>query len=776
VSTPLAADRLRVADLLRAAGGRRYAVVLAVDAVGGGLLRPVLLLYGVTVLRLGADAAGLALTCGLLAGLATLPLVGRWIDRGARSAVVASTLLIRAGGIGVLLAGDRFVGFMVASTLMGIGSQAYPTAHAAVVATLASGRERDAALAASRSLRNAGLGVGAVIAAIAVAGGGTALRWLAAANAATLVASALLVITMRLTNRMAVAAPTERAAGRLRHLTPLLLANLPYALCFAVLEVALPALVVTRLQVSPAWSAGMFVGNTVLVILSQVAVVVRLARWPREAVLAASGAVLAISYLGFWTASGLDGTTGAGAMALVCIIYTIGEILYTGSSTSLVIATSPPDLLGRALARFQLSTGLGQALAPALLTALLTAGTGHLWLSLAVSTGVAAAWVLRFRQRHTADLAPIRLRCRAPEPDLDTFQPLPTLCEVATTSIKEVAQRAGVSVGTVSNVLNRPDMVAPSTRRRVLDAITELGYVRNDSARQLRAGRSNTIAIVVLDVANPFFTDVVRGVELAADELGVMVVVCNSGEDPARESRHLEQLEQQRVRGVLITPVEDRPGSRLDQLILRGTPVVLVDRGSGLHNRCSVAVDDVLGGRLAGAHLVEQGHRLIAFVGGPPSLQQIADRHRGIAEALVDAPADLLVVSTPSLSVAAGRRAAAEIADRPARTRPTAVFCANDLLALGVLQEMTLRGLRVPKDVAIIGYDDIDFAAAAAVPLSSIRQPREQLGRTAAQLLLEEVEEGTGHQHRHVVFQPELVVRESTDGLIRQPEPSVIGG
>jgi LacI family transcriptional regulator len=342
---------------------------------------------------------------------------------------------------------------------------------------------------------------------------------------------------------------------------------------------------------------------------------------------------------------------------------------------------------------------------------------------------------------------------------------------VSTTSIKEVARRAGVSVGTVSNVLNRPDLVAPSTRARVLSAIAELGYVRNDSARQLRAGRSNTIAVVVLDVANPFFTDVVRGVELAADELGVMVVVCNSGEDPARERRHLEQLEQQRVRGVLITPVEDQPGSRLEQLIRRGTPVVLVDRGSSPHNRCSVAVDDVLGGRLAGAHLVEQGHRRVAFVGGPPSIQQVADRHRGVAGALAGTGAELVVVATPSLTVASGRQAGAEIADRPPGARPTAVFCANDLLALGVLQEMTLRGLRVPEDIAIIGYDDIDFAAAAAVPLSSIRQPREQLGRTAAQLLLEEVEEGDGHRHRQVVFQPELVVRASTGGLPRAPVP-----
>lgn len=325
-----------------------------------------------------------------------------------------------------------------------------------------------------------------------------------------------------------------------------------------------------------------------------------------------------------------------------------------------------------------------------------------------------------------------------------------------------MARRAGVSLGTVSNVLNRPDAVAAATRRRVLEVIAELGYVRNDSARQLRAGRSRQIAIVVLDVANPFFTDVVRGAETAAEERGVMVVVCNSAEDAGRESRHLDLLEEQRVRGVLITPVDDTPNSRLERLIGRGTPVVLVDRGSGWPNRCSVAVDDVLGGRLAGTHLVEQGHRRIAFVGGPFSLQQVADRHSGFADALADM-AELTVIGTSKLSVAAGRAAAGEIAELPDSARPSAVFCANDLLALGVLQEMTQRGIKVPKDIAIVGYDDIEFAAAAAVPLSSVRQPREQLGRTAAQLLLEETDDAERHRHRHVVFQPELVVRESSN-------------
>jgi len=337
---------------------------------------------------------------------------------------------------------------------------------------------------------------------------------------------------------------------------------------------------------------------------------------------------------------------------------------------------------------------------------------------------------------------------------------------MAATGIKEVARHAGVSVGTVSNVLNRPDVVAPATRRRVLDAIDALGFVRNESARQLRAGRSRTIGLVVLDVSNPFFTDVSHGAELFVEESGSMLVLCNSGEDSSRERRHLELLEEQRVQGVLITPV-DRTNPALDNLVARGTPVVLVDRSGGRH-LCSVAVNDVLGGRLAVTHLVEQGHARIAFVGGPFSIRQVADRHHGSLTALREEggpAAALTVVETRSLSVAEGRRAAAEIAEVEPDARPTAVFCANDLLALGVLQEMTRRGLKVPDDVAIVGYDDIDFAGAAAVPLTSVRQPREDLGRAAAQLLLDEVEDPDRHRHRQVVFEPELVVRASTVGV-----------
>ncbi len=331
-------------------------------------------------------------------------------------------------------------------------------------------------------------------------------------------------------------------------------------------------------------------------------------------------------------------------------------------------------------------------------------------------------------------------------------------------SIREVATRAGVSLGTVSNVLNRPDIVAVPTRKRVQAAIKELGFVRNESARQLRAGKSRTIGLLVLDVANPFFTDLARGVEDEANESGLAVILCNSDDQLAKERRYLELLEEHRVQGILITPVAaaDEHVARLQR---RGTPVVLVDSRSLSRGQCSVSVDDVLGGELAIAHLIAQGHTKIAFVGGPLNLRQVADRRDGALRALESSglsAADLHVVETTGLNVASGRWAGAQVAELTGPGRPTAMFCANDLLALGALQEMTSRRLGVPDSIAIVGYDDIDFAAAAAVPLTSVRQPRHQLGRAAAQLLLEEALDDGGHQHRQVIFEPELVVRESS--------------
>jgi LacI family transcriptional regulator len=333
--------------------------------------------------------------------------------------------------------------------------------------------------------------------------------------------------------------------------------------------------------------------------------------------------------------------------------------------------------------------------------------------------------------------------------------------------VKDVARAAKVSVGTVSNVLNRPERVRDETRFRVLAEMERLGFVRNESARQLRQGRSRTLAYVFLDATNPFFTDVARGAEAAAEQAGLALFLCNSNGDAGREDRYLDLLHQQRVLGILITAL-DYGNPRLWALPEQGTPVVLVDHPADVTSAwCSVAVDDTLGGELAVAHLVEQGHERIAFAGGPLALPQIADRLEGARRAMGERAEDLVVLETDAQTFACGRQAAERLIGLPASRRPTAIFCANDLLALGALQQFTLGGVEVPSDVAIIGYDDIDFATAAAVPLTSVRQPRAKLGRTATELLIAETVEHD-HEHRGVTFVPELMVRASTLGLGRR--------
>ncbi|MDR6867425.1 LacI family transcriptional regulator [Microbacterium resistens] len=327
-------------------------------------------------------------------------------------------------------------------------------------------------------------------------------------------------------------------------------------------------------------------------------------------------------------------------------------------------------------------------------------------------------------------------------------------------SVRDVAEAAGVSVGTVSNVLNRPEKVSPETVALVQATIARLGFVRNDAARQLRAGRSRTIGLVVLDIGNPFFADVARGAEECAEGHGLSVLIANSDDGREREARHLDLFEEQRVAGVLVTPVgESSP--RLERMQERGTPVVLVDRESRDGRFASVSVDDVEGGRIAMRHLLSLGRRRVAFVGGPLSLRQVSDRLRGAQEEVAQAGGGLETIPTGALTVEEGRRAAQQILERPVRDRPDAIFAANDMLALGILQRLVMaHGIRVPEDIALIGYDDIDFAAAAVVPLSSVRQPAALIGSSAVDLLVHD--QGGLPEREHRRFRPQLVVRAST--------------
>jgi LacI family transcriptional regulator len=337
---------------------------------------------------------------------------------------------------------------------------------------------------------------------------------------------------------------------------------------------------------------------------------------------------------------------------------------------------------------------------------------------------------------------------------------------MATVSVRDVAKRAGVSVGTVSNVMNHPEKVSPAVVSRVTAVIQSLGFIRNDAARQLRDGRSKTIGLVVLDVRNPFFTDIARGAEDKAASAGLAITLGNSDENVAREATYLDLFEQQRVHGVLISPYADIT-ERLRGLRERGIPAVLVDRTSSDLTFSSVSVDDIFGGRLAVEHLIGKGRRRIAFIGGPLAIRQVSDRLEGARRAIeVNPDVTLEVIEIEALSVIAGRAAGNQILAREANARPDAIFAANDLVSMGVLQALMMQGtvINVPRDIAIIGYDDIDFASAAVVPLSSIRQPSALIGQTAVEILLEIAADPT-IEARQIVFQPELVVRASTGGV-----------
>jgi LacI family transcriptional regulator len=326
-------------------------------------------------------------------------------------------------------------------------------------------------------------------------------------------------------------------------------------------------------------------------------------------------------------------------------------------------------------------------------------------------------------------------------------------------SLRDVAKTAKVSVGTVSNVLNRPEIVAEKTLNRVRETIKELGFVPNGFARQLRFGNSRTIGLIVPDVSNPFFTEVARGVEDGANKRDYAVFLCNSDESVQKEERYINVLIEQQVRGVLFSP-SDIKSNRMDEMKGRGISVTLLDQEQKGNNHCSVSVDDIYGGRIAIEYLSELGHHNIAWVCGPESIPQVAERGIGVAKAAKAGNLKIETIRGPLMNSAQGEEAAKAILALP--TLPTAIFCANDLLALGVMRGLMAAKVKVPDQVSILGYDDINFASSAAVPLSSISQPAYQMGVTAADLLLSECEDGESHQHQQIRFQPQLVEREST--------------
>ena len=334
-------------------------------------------------------------------------------------------------------------------------------------------------------------------------------------------------------------------------------------------------------------------------------------------------------------------------------------------------------------------------------------------------------------------------------------------------TIARVAARAGVSVGTVSNYINRPEIVAEPTRARIAQAIEDLGWVPNIAVRTIRRGRSALIGLVLSDISNPFFTDVARGVEQAASERGFTVILCNSDDSLTREDACLRTLSEYRAAGMLITPVSAADDERyLEMLRHQDSKFALLARPGPRPDPAIpwIGVDDVHGGRLVGDHLLDAGHVCICFVHGSEESHHVAqERFQGLVSAIEDHGLDptetVREIQTDGLRFSDGIEAAVRF-DR-LDPRPTAIFAANDLLAVGLLRGLHDRGLRVPTDVAVVGYDDLDIAHVVTPTLTSVRQPRFELGKAAVRLLEAEIS-GATDSHAELIFTPELVVRESS--------------
>jgi LacI family transcriptional regulator len=331
--------------------------------------------------------------------------------------------------------------------------------------------------------------------------------------------------------------------------------------------------------------------------------------------------------------------------------------------------------------------------------------------------------------------------------------------------MRDVAERANVSVATVSIFLNTPDQVGARSAERIRAAIAELGFVRNAAASQLRRGTSKTIAFIAFDVGDPFSYSVARGARRRAAEAGFRLVLADTDGDGDVEREYLSLFEEQRVRGILLQSVLNQEGAPHGRSTVR-VPLVMIDHRTPLDEFSSVSVNNLLGGELAAQHLIDQGKSRLAFVGGPVSIQQIADRLHGVELVVERTPGTQLeFFDTAERDAAAGRTVAEEIISRPRARRPDAVFCVNDTIAIGMLQRFAVDPTtRVPEDIGVVGYNDVAMDRYPSLPLTSVRQPHEMFGATAVDLLLSEVEGVRSTAHRQVVFDPELVVRETTVG------------
>jgi LacI family transcriptional regulator len=327
-------------------------------------------------------------------------------------------------------------------------------------------------------------------------------------------------------------------------------------------------------------------------------------------------------------------------------------------------------------------------------------------------------------------------------------------------TIKDVAREAKVSVGTASQALGDSPAVRESTRHRVLAVAKRLRYQPSALARGLVTRRTHTVGLLISDIANPFFIRAVRAVEDVAQEKGYNVILCNTDEDPTKETQYLRVLVEKRVDGIILATTAGSLQAVRD-VRWRRIPLVLFDRELPGIATNVVKVDGVLGGRLGTEHLLGLGHRRIAIIHGPVVRSTGAERLQGYLLALRAAGVrpDPALIREGNFKQDSGRELARQLLDLS--PRPTALFCTNNLMTVGALQALGERGVRIPSDLSLVGYDDMEWWTLTHPPLTTVGQPVYELGSEAMRLLLEEIEAKGRRRRQRVVLKPELLTRKS---------------
>ncbi len=324
-------------------------------------------------------------------------------------------------------------------------------------------------------------------------------------------------------------------------------------------------------------------------------------------------------------------------------------------------------------------------------------------------------------------------------------------------SIKDIAKAAGVSHSTVSRALSNNPLVAEATRSRIQKIAHDFGYTPNAIARGLVTQRTRTVGVIVTTLTDPFAGEIFRGIEEVAGDNDYRLFLGTSHADPVREVNLVKGLREWRVDGVIVA--SSRVGALYMPLLKEiGVPIVLINNQQEGPFVQSVGVDNIESAAVATRFLIQQGHRVIAYIEGPPEHSSSDDRLSGYQRALAQAqiPFDPTLVISGNGRFVSGEQVAQLLARSPV---PTAIFCYNDLTAIGALRALKSRGLRVPQDISLVGFDDVEFASYVDPPLTTICQPKDEMGRLAMQMLIDLLQ---GKAVTNILVPGELILREST--------------